>query len=59
MTMETQVTRRSQETIAGRMTMEMTVKSGRQDQAATDAVEDWDQRHLPELRELRSSRRIR
>ncbi len=39
-------------------TMETTVKAGRQDQAGTDAVEDWDQRHLPELREPRSSRRI-
>ncbi len=36
------------------MTMETTVKAGRQDQAATDAVEDWDQRYLPELREPRS-----
>jgi hypothetical protein len=26
------------------MTMETTVNAGRQDQAATDAVEDWDQR---------------
>ncbi len=57
MTMETQVTRRWQETI-GRITMETTVKAGRQDQAATDAVEDWDQSHLPELKEPRSSRRI-
>ena len=31
----------------GRMTMETTVKARRQDQAATNAVEDWDQRHLP------------
>ncbi len=30
------------------MTMEMTVKAGRQDQAAMGAVEDWDQRHLPD-----------
>jgi hypothetical protein len=37
------------------MTMKMTVKAGRQDQAAPDAVEDWDQRHLPELRKPRSS----
>ncbi len=35
------------------MIMEMTVNAGRQDQAATDAVEDWDQRHLSELREPR------
>jgi hypothetical protein len=43
MTMETTVTRKQQETI-GRMTMETTVTAGRQDQAAPDAVEDWDQR---------------
>jgi hypothetical protein len=32
------------------MTMEMTVNSGRQDHAATDAVEDWDQEN-PEVQE--------
>ncbi len=42
MAMEIQVTRRQE--MIGRMTMETTVNAGRQDQAATDAVEDWDQR---------------
>ncbi len=36
------------------MTMEASEKARRQDLAATDTVEDWDQRHLPKLREPRS-----
>jgi hypothetical protein len=43
MTTEITVTRKQQERI-GRMTIETTVNVGKQDQAATDAVEDWDQR---------------
>jgi hypothetical protein len=39
MTMDTTVTRKSQETIS-RMAMEPTVNAGRQDQATTDKVED-------------------
>ncbi len=41
--METTVTREYQDAI-GRTTMETTVNAGRQDCAATDAMEDWDQR---------------